>query len=86
MTSVRFPWLILFSSKAIHIVTQCLWSLRIVNVWLHKILAINIQYFRDTKSKILTDYKSHQSEGSMANFTSKFIPMSQVLKESPTST
>lgn len=53
MTSVKFPHTMLFSGSEIHTVVQCLRSLKVVNVWLHKILATNIQYSGDTKTGLI---------------------------------
>lgn len=65
MTSVKFPHSMLFSGSEIHTVVQCLRSLKVVNVWLHKILATNIQYSGDTKTGLIISPSKSRDHGQL---------------------
>lgn len=65
MTSVKFPHTMLFSGSEIHTVVQCLRSLKVVNVWLHKILATNIQYSGDTKTGLIISPSKSRDHGQL---------------------
>lgn len=80
--SDKFPCLVLFSG--VRDVYWCFWSLGIIlNVQLCVILAPNTLYFGDTQEVQRSWFQSHQSQGSVADFTSNLTPNSTDAEREP---